>query len=40
MYDLEIKPEVDKIFIKLIKKDKKQLRIINKKIKEMKKSVS
>ena len=32
MYDLYIKPEVDKIFSKLAKKDRKQLQIINKKI--------
>ena len=35
MYELEIKPEVDKIFRKLAKRDIHQLRIIHKKIKQM-----
>ena len=35
MYDLEIKEEVDKLFSKLAKKDKKQLFIIHKKIEEI-----
>lgn len=35
MYDLEIKPTVDKIFKKLSKKSKKQLKIIYKKIQEI-----
>ena len=35
MYDLDIKPEADKIFKKLAKKDIKQLKIIDKKIKEI-----
>lgn len=35
MYDLEIKPEADKIFKKLVKKNFKQLEIIHKKIKEI-----
>jgi YafQ family addiction module toxin component len=38
MYSLEIKPEADKIFKKLAKKDIKQLSIINKKILEIRKS--
>ncbi len=35
MYALDIKPEADKIFRKLEKKNKKQLMIINKKILEV-----
>ena len=35
MYELEIKPEADKIFRKLSFKDKKQLQIINDKIQEI-----
>lgn len=35
MYKLNIKPEADKIFRKLSKKNKKQLEIIDKKIKEI-----
>ena len=35
MYDLEIKPEADKIFKKLAKKNPKQLMIIGKKINEI-----
>jgi YafQ family addiction module toxin component len=35
MYDLDIKPEADKIFRKLSKKNKKQLEIISKKITEI-----
>jgi mRNA-degrading endonuclease RelE of RelBE toxin-antitoxin system len=35
MYDLSIKPEADKIFRKLEKKDKNLLKIINKKILEI-----
>ena len=35
MYDLDIKPEADKIFKKLAKKNRKQLEIINKKIQEI-----
>ena len=35
MYDLDIKPEADKIFSKLAKKNKKQLLIIEKKITEI-----
>ena len=35
MYDLEIKPEADKIFEKLSKKNIKQLKIIDKKIQEI-----
>ena len=38
MYGLEIKPEVDKIFSKLTKKNPQQLRIIDKKIKEIRKN--
>ena len=33
MYNLDIKPEVDKVFEKLAKKDRKQLQIIDKKVK-------
>jgi mRNA-degrading endonuclease RelE of RelBE toxin-antitoxin system len=36
MYELDIKPEVDKIFYKLAKKNPKQLAIIHKKIIEIK----
>jgi len=36
MYRLDIKPEADKIFKKLSKKNPKQLQIINKKILEIK----
>jgi len=35
MYSLEIKPEADKIFKKLTKKNLKQLKIIHKKITEI-----
>ena len=35
MYDLLIKPEADKIFFKLAKKNKKQLGIISKKVEEI-----
>lgn len=35
MYDLEVKEEVDKIFYKLSKKNSQQLKIIDKKIKEI-----
>ena len=35
MYDLEIKPSADKIFKKLAKKDKEQLRRINSKIQQI-----
>ena len=35
MYKLDIKPEADKIFIKLAKKNRKQLLQIHKKIKEI-----
>ncbi len=35
IYDLDIKPEADKIFSKLAKKNQKQLQIINKKIAEI-----
>lgn len=35
MYSLDIKPEADTIFMKLAKKNKNQLRIIGKKIKEI-----
>lgn len=37
MYYLEIKPEADKIFSKLAKKNTKQLQIIDKKITEIRK---
>lgn len=37
MYNLEIKEEADKIFKKLAKKDKKRLKIIAKKISEIRK---
>ncbi len=35
MYNLDIKPEADKIFYKLAKKNPKQLMILDKKIKEI-----
>ena len=35
MYFLDIKPEADKIFQKLAKKNPKQLKIIDKKVKEI-----
>ncbi len=35
MYDLDIKPSVDKIFKKLIKRNRKQLESIHKKIQEI-----
>jgi len=35
MYDLQIKPEADKIFSKLSKKNPRHIRIIDKKIKEI-----
>ncbi len=35
MYNLDIKPEADRIFKKLSKKNKKQLEIIHKKIEEI-----
>jgi hypothetical protein len=35
MYDLNIKPEVDKIFSKLAKKNINQLKIINKKYRRL-----
>jgi len=35
MYDLVIKPEADKIFSKLAKKNPKQLMIIDKKVKDI-----
>lgn len=35
MYDLEIKPEADKIFSKLAKKNPHQLKVIDKKITEI-----
>jgi len=38
MYDLEIKEEADKIFKKLSKKNPKQLKIIDKKIKDIRKN--
>jgi YafQ family addiction module toxin component len=38
MYELEIKPEVDKIFRKLAKKNKKQLLAIYKKIGDIRKN--
>ena len=38
MYELNIKPEADKIFIKLSKKNPKQLKIIHKKILEIRKN--
>ena len=37
MYNLDIKPSADKIFKKLAKKDKEQLRRIGKKIKQIRK---
>ena len=38
MYNLDIKSEVDKVFSKLVKKDKKKLEIIRKKINEIQES--
>ena len=38
MYKLEIKPEADKIFKKLAKKNKKQLLAIHKKIEDIRKN--
>ena len=38
MYDLDIKPEADKIFKKLSKKNSKQLKIIDKKVQEIRKN--
>ena len=38
MYELDVKPGADKIFRKLLKKNRKQLEIIDKKIKEIQKS--
>ena len=35
MYKLEILPQIDRTFKKLIKKDKKQLKAINKKIEQI-----
>lgn len=35
MYDLNIKPEVDEVFKKLARKNKKQLEIIQKKIQQI-----
>ncbi len=35
MYDLDIKPEADKIFNKLTKKNPRQLKIIHKKIQQI-----
>ena len=35
MYDLNIKPTADKIFKKLVKKNRKQLELIDKKIQEI-----
>ncbi len=35
MYGLDIKPEADKIFSKLVKKNPKQLQIIRKKVEEI-----
>jgi YafQ family addiction module toxin component len=40
MYELEIKPEADEIFMKLAKKDPRQLKIIDKKIKEIRQNPS
>ncbi len=37
MYELEVKPEADKIFYKLAKKNPAQLKIIDKKITEIRK---
>jgi len=38
MYDLDVKPEADKIFKKLAKKNLRQLKIIDKKILEVRKN--
>ena len=38
MYGLDIKPEADKIFSKLVKKNLKQLQIIRKKVEEIRTS--
>lgn len=38
MYDLDIKPEADEIFRKLAKKNPKQLQIINKRIRKIRKT--
>ena len=38
MYGLEVKDEVDKIFFKLAKKNSKQLRMIDKKIRQIQES--
>ena len=38
MYDLNIKPTADKIFKKLAKKNRKHLKIIHKKIQEIRKN--
>lgn len=35
MYSIDVKPEVDKIFIKLSKKNPKQMQIIFKKVKQV-----
>lgn len=40
MYDLDIKPEADEIFKKLAKKDPRQLKIIDKKITEIRENPS
>jgi mRNA-degrading endonuclease RelE of RelBE toxin-antitoxin system len=37
MYDLDIKPTADKIFKKMVKKNRKRLEIIHKKIQEIRK---
>ncbi len=38
MYELDIKPEADKIFSKLAKKNQKQLMIIHKKVTEIRRN--
>ncbi len=38
MYDLDVKPEADKIFRKLVKKNIKHLKVINKKIEWIRKN--
>ena len=38
MYDLDIKEEADRLFRRLSKKNPKQLKIINKKIQEIRKN--
>ncbi|MDP7181352.1 MAG: addiction module toxin RelE [Candidatus Woesearchaeota archaeon] len=38
MYNLDVKPEADRIFHKLAKKNPKQLKIISNKIKEIRKN--